>query len=170
MVTHWSEFTKYKDAFDYIIESKPKFIIEYGGGYSTYYINQLLDELNYGAKVITFESEPEWLEKYNQAGYNEKGSIRFAPIEYVDKDNGYIKYRHSYEGFEEVDFVIIDGPDYRLYTTSTGQPSNATTNLKDIVELKGEEIPYFVEGRLGTVRYYEKDCKYTKRIEQLSKH
>lgn len=165
----WREFTKYKNAFEYIIENRPMLIVEYGGGTSTYFINQLLDELDYGGRVITFESEQEWLDRYNEVGHNTKGSIRFAAIEFVDREKGLLRYDHSYDGLENVDFVIIDGPDYRLYPTPSNHPSNATTNLKDLVELKGEEIPYFIDGREGCVKYYKINCGYTKHVQQITK-
>lgn len=166
MKKHWSFFTKYQNAFNYIQEHKPKLIIEYGGGESTAYVEMLLEELGYGGKIIAFESEQEWFDDHTKLGYNKNNSIRLAPIKWVNQEKGYLEYIHSYDDLLEVDMVIIDGPDYRIYLDKDGNPSGVTTNLQRLVELKGEEIPYFIDGRTGCVNYYKNVCKYTKHIFQ----
>jgi hypothetical protein len=162
---HWSEFKKYENAFKWIVENKPKLIVEYGGGSSTKWINQLLDELDYGGKVIAYENNPEWLEYANNKGENEHGSIRLAQIEVVNRDKGYVRYVHPIEDVEEVDLVIIDGPDYRVFLDTRGHPSNATDNLELIVNHLGREVPYFIDSRTGVVEYYKR-LGYTTHIKQ----
>ena len=165
MANNWREFDKYSKAFEWIIENRPMLIVEYGGGSSTHHINQLLDELNYGGKVIAYENNPKWLEHANDKGENEHGSIRLAEIQVINHDLGYCRYVHPIEDVEEVDMVIIDGPDYRVLLDPRGNPFNATDNLELIVNHLGREVPYFVDSREGVVRYY-KDLGYTTQIPQ----
>lgn len=167
MKLHWTLFTKYREAFTYIQEHRPKLIVEYGIGISTYYIDMLLTELDYGGRVIGFESEKKWFDVHEKHGYNSKGNARLVPVEIIDKEKGYVEYMHSYSDLKEVDMVIIDGPDYRIYTNDNGSPSNVTLNLQRLVEYKGEEIPYFIDGRTGCLRYYNEICGYSTHIEQL---
>ena len=55
------------------------------------------------------------------------------------------------EPYKDVDFMIIDGPDYRLY----GDKLGVTTNLELLVNYTNKKIPYFIDGRSGTVEYYQ---------------
>lgn len=163
---HWKNNKKYEAVLKHIIEHKPKFIVEYGPGNSTFCINQLLEELDYGAKFISFESEDYYFNFHKNKGYFDESTVKMAPIEYVDKDLGWVKYVHSYEGFEDVDLVIIDGPNLQQYVTSTGSPSNVTTNLEEIVAVTGKEVYYFIDGRGGTLAYYKEKLGYKLNIQQ----
>ncbi len=48
---------KYLSALNYIVEYQPKVIVEYGGGQSTFMITELVNYLDYGGKVIAYESD-----------------------------------------------------------------------------------------------------------------
>lgn len=152
----WQKFDKYKPAFDYIIENKPKHIVEYGGGESTYFINQLLDELDYGGKVTAYENNPKFYEKSHNLGWNIKNSIKLVNIDYIDKNIGAVRYIHTIEEVEDVDFVIIDGPDYRLFTMNNGTPAGITDNLEVLCNKLERTIPFWIEGRSGSQEYYRK--------------
>lgn len=169
MKAHWSQFTKYIDAFKYIQKYKPKLIVEYGGGQSTFCINQLLDELDYGGRVVAFESEKEWMNDHTEKGFNRHGSIHLVPITMQCNIKGHLRYEHSLEGLEKVDFIILDGPDYKTYPVVGGTPSNLTTNIDDLVEIKGEPIPYFIDGRSGCVNYYRAKYPTEYHIKQLTR-
>lgn len=164
MNTSWDTFDKYKIAFDYIIKHKPMHIVEYGGGQSTRFINDLLEELNYGGKITAYENNPEFYEISNSEDWNNKGSIKLVEVEYANETKEHLRYIHPLEEITDVDFVIIDGPDYRLYPDSIGRPSGVTVNLKDIVDFLGKEIPFFIDGRSGCVEYYE-SLNYHKNIQ-----
>lgn len=167
MKAHWSQFTKYREAFTYIQEHKPKLIVEYGGGQSTVYVEMILEELGYGGRVVGFESEQKWFDNHTELGYNKNGSIRLAPIKVVDYQKGYLEYDHSYDDLLDVEMVILDGPDYREYLAADGNPSNVTLNLERLVEAKGEEIPFFIDGRRGCVQYYTRLYGTANHIVQL---
>lgn len=140
----------YEIITSYIIENKPKLIVEYGSGESTYYINNLLDELGYGGRIVSFEDTELYYNVIKDYGWDEKNSVNLVPIELgvVDGWTG-ARYLHSYEGLEEVDYVIIDGPDIGKLDVNT------TFNLLDMWEKFGRFIPYFIDGREGTKRFYE---------------
>ena len=162
---YWREFKKYKQAFKFIEENKPKLIVEYGSGGSTYSLYKCLEELNYGGKLITYEDNSEW---YNDIISNFpflKDSVKLVEIETVNSKKGYLRYNHNLEDIKEAELVILDGPDYKLFLTEDGGPSNVTTNLEDIVNYLGKEIPFFIDGREGCVRYYN-NLNYTKHIIQ----
>ena len=52
--TQYVEDGKYVSAIKHIVEHKPKFIVEYGGGKSTLMITELVNYLDYGGKVIGY--------------------------------------------------------------------------------------------------------------------
>lgn len=160
---NWQKFTKYKVAFDYIIENRPMHIVEYGGGQSTYFINQLLDELDYGGRITAYENNPEFYEISNNSGWNVKNSIKLVDLDFVDTVEGVLRYVHPIEDIQDVDFIIIDGPDYRLYEIDSGGPSSSTDNIKVIYDTLNREIPFWIEGRSGCQRFY-KNLNYSKHI------
>lgn len=162
---YWRNFIKYKAAFKFIEENKPKLIVEYGSGDSTYYLYKCLEELNYGGKLITYEDNPEWYNKSLKDFPFLKDVLKLVKVQTVDSKLGYLKYDHKLEDIKEVEMVVIDGPDYRLFLTEDGGPSNVTTNLEDIVNYLGKEIPFFIDGREGCIGYYN-NLNYSKHIIQ----
>jgi len=150
---------KYLSALNYIVEHQPMFIVEYGGGQSTFMITELLNYLDYGGKVIGYESDEYWYNDHIEKGWNKYNNVKLVNIEQVD---GGVRYIHSMEEVQGVDFVILDGPDLTKFTP---YPC-ATYNLKDIVDYIGQEIPYFIDGRGGTRGFY-KDLGYTTDIGDI---
>ena len=151
----WRKFDKYKPAFDYIIENRPKHIVEYGGGESTYFINQLLDELNYDGKVTAYENNLEFFDFSIKKGWNINDSIKLVNVEYIDREEGVVRYIHTVEEAKDVDFVIIDGPDYRLFPMNDGTPSGITDNLEVLCNKLKKRIAFWIEGRTGSQTYYK---------------
>ena len=155
----WKEFDKYNAAFEFIIKNKPKLIVEYGSGGSTRHLEELLKELNYGGKLISFEDNKKFFDKTCS-------SIRLVEVEIVDSAIGSLRYVHDLDLIKDVEFVIIDGPDYKRYPNYQGNPSNLTLNLQDIVEYLNKEIPFFIDGRTGCINYYNNVLGYKTHIEQ----
>lgn len=154
---------KYSGAYNYIITHRPKFIVEYGGGQSTYFITELVNSLDYGGKVIGYESNPEWFASHVKNGWNKYNNIFLVDIEhtiYSDKFS-VVRYKHSLEEVKDVDFIIIDGPDLTQFTPYP----TATINLLDIVEEFNREIPYFIDGRRGTRDFYRSKLKQNLEVE-----
>jgi hypothetical protein len=163
----------YKFLIDYIEVYRPKFIVEYGSGVSTYIIDKLIGELDYGAEFISFEDDKYWYEIIKDEGLDVNNRVQLVDLEYerisskssvpIGDSNlpseftySACRYKHSYVGFENVDFVIIDGPDVNKRKVST------TLNLYDIVK-KYDIRPFFwIDYRKTTKRFYaEFDLEYT---------
>ena len=158
--TQYVEDGKYISAIKHIVEHKPKFIVEYGGGKSTLMITELVNYLDYGGKVIGYENDESFYNQYIEMGWNKHNNIKLVDVVQFDKGNrSYVKYNHTMKDIKGVDFVIIDGPNLRKFEPFP----YSTTNLEDIVEHLGYEIFYFIDGRLGTKKYYD-ELGYTKNI------
>ena len=83
-------------------------------------------------------------------GLDPKGSVNLVPVETgIEDGSSGARYIHSYEGLEEVDFVIIDGPDIGALKVKT------TFNLLDMWRKFHKFIPYFIDGRKGTYQFYK---------------
>ena len=155
----WKEFDKYNAAFKFIIKNKPKLIVEYGSGGSTYFLQELLNELDYGGKLISFEDNEKFYDK-------SCSNIRLVKVEIVDRIKGSLRYVHDLDLIKDVELVIIDGPDYQRYLNDEGNPTNLTLNLQDIVEHLNKEVPFFIDGRTGCINYYNNVLGYKTHIEQ----
>ena len=171
---------KYLSAINHIIENKPKFVVEYGGGKSTWFLTELINYLDYGGKIVGYESEEFWYNDHVKNGWNEHNNIKLVDaVEYVLKndncrDTAGVRYIHPIEDVEGVDFVIIDGPDLsdELWEYNPG----TTFNLMDIINHIGYEIPFFIDGRDGTQDFYTYNesrlgnyfsCKYKTNIGDI---
>ena len=73
--------------------------------------------------------------------------VELVPFERQEDKVG--RYYHSYDKMEEVDFIIIDGPDTGRYNI------RATTNVVDLHErFPNNKINVFIQGRYSTTNYY----------------
>jgi len=170
---------KYLGAINYIVEHKPKFIVEYGGGQSTFAITKLLNYLDYGGKIVGYESDEYWYEDHIKNGFNEHNNLKLVDITYTRRDRKYatygVGYVHPIKDIEGVDFVILDGPDLSKFRNNenpnlhglTNKDATTTFNLEDIVNHLGKQIPYFIDGRNGTVRYYQEFLEYDKIVKDV---
>lgn len=156
----WTNFDKYRGALDYIIEYKPKHIVEYGSGESSFIIKELLDHLDYGGKVTSYEDNSFFLDKANELGWNNENTIKLVDIEYTDKDRGIVRYIHPTEDIHDVDFIILDGPDYKRFKDNNGNPGNITDNIEVIYNTIKYDVPFWIDGRTGCREYY-KNLGYT---------
>ena len=147
---------KYFAVISYIINNKPKLILEYGGGKSTFIISKILKELNYGGKIVAFEDLKKYYDSHENQGYNLDNNIVYTPESKIDGE--FFTYIHDLEPYKDVDLIIIDGPDQRVTKT------NITLNLELFVNYLKKEIPYFIDGRVGSVNYYKDVKKYKSEI------
>ena len=150
---------KYFAAFKHIYDKKPNLVLEYGGGQSTWILQLFINELNYGGVIHSFESEKKYYDYHVESGYNEFNNIHFT--ESIVIGNGF-EYKHDLETYNDVEFIILDGPDYNLYTECT-----YCLNLQRYVELLGKEIPYFIDGREGDVYHNETTLGYVSEIKDV---
>ena len=136
---------------DHITKYKPKCIIEYGSGYSTRVIQKTIDELDLKTKFFSFEDNKHFYDVIKN-NIELTDSVQLCPIEkagdWGNKDK-LARYYHDYKGMEDVDFVIIDGPDVGRYNIY------ATINVDDLHErFPNNKINVFIQGRKSTTEYY----------------
>jgi hypothetical protein len=136
----------------YITDNKPKNIVEYGSGISTFLIDRLITELDYGATFISFEDDSYWYDKIKKSGLDENNRVKLVDMTThnitIDTSFVGVRYHHGYEELKNTDFVIIDGPELNKLN------ANATLNLQDMVESIGYIPPYWIDGRSDTIEYY----------------
>lgn len=149
----------------YICKYKPKHILEYGSGESTYLINKQLKELDYGGKITSYEDNQYWYNAIKSGGLDEANSVIYTECLMLEErvlSSVCVRYQHSYEHLTDVDLVLIDGPDLRNYTPV----ADVTINLMDLVNFTGNQVPFYIDGRRGTQTFYER-LGYTKDIAKL---
>lgn len=162
--TFW-DMGKYVNALKHIEEHTPKFIVEYGGGQSTFMLTEFVNYLDYGGKVVGYECNSYWYNDHIENGWNKHNNIKLVdavediywPVvgeHHYGKVTG-VRYIHPIEDIEGVDFVILDGPALKDFKS---EPST-TFNLMDIVNHLGYTIPYFIDGRSGTRNFYGNNTK-----------
>lgn len=128
---------------DYLSKNRLKHIVEYGSGVTTFLISKLIQDLNLDTKFDSYEDLPNYYyhtrKKYNIS----KECLHLVDIEQVTKNTG--RYVHSYDGFNDVDFVIIDGP-----RASWG----ITLNYEDICSTFSITPNLWIDGRIKCREYY----------------
>ena len=150
----------YDILIEYITEHKPKCIVEYGSGFSTRVIQKTINELGLNTKFFSFEDNKYYYDIIKE--YIELTDVvKLVPFERQDDKTG--RYYHSYDGMEDVDFVMIDGPDTGRYNI------RATTNVVDLHErFPNNKINVFIQGRDSTTNYYVK--KYGDKFKHIDKY
>jgi len=139
----------YSGFLEYIELFKPKFIVEYGSGISTYLIDKLITKLDYGAEFISFEDCEHWYNKLKVGGVDINNRVHLVDLgfEEVNGKKG-CRYIHDYDGYEKTDFVLLDGPNVNKLGVDT------TLNLYDIVEKFKVRPAYWIDGRKRTKQFY----------------
>ena len=92
--------------------------------------------------------------------------MQLCPMEKVGSWKGNDKlarYYHSYDGMEDVDFVIIDGRDVGRYNI------RAVINVVDLHErFSNNKINVFIQGRKETTKFYIE--KYGDSFKRIGKN
>jgi len=144
----------------YITEHKPKCIVEYGSGFSTRVIQKTINDLGLDTKFFSFEDNKYYYDTIKEH-IELTDVVKLVPFERQDDKLG--RYYHSYDGMEDVDFVMIDGPDTGRYNI------RATTNVVDLHErFPNNKINVFIQGRISTTEYYIE--KYGDKFKKMDKN
>ena len=138
----------------YIIDKKPKNIIEYGSGFTTLLISTLLEDLNYGGSLITFEDSEDFYKMTESIGFYEKingdSRVELVPLKFeniLDKKCCY--YDYDLNKIESVDFVLDDGPDLLKHS------ANVASSMLKLKEHFNSYFEYIIDGRIGTTEFYK---------------
>lgn len=143
--------------FEYLVTKKPRVVLEYGPGVSTYFMNRVIEECNLPTKVIAFENDLQYYTQIQSAGTMDKWqSIRLVPmlLEHVmdnhERPFSTAQYVHDYDSLEKVDLIIIDGPHVNRYGVTI------TNNISKFVDYWGFYPDLYFDERVPTREYYEK--------------
>ena len=145
--------TDYLFLIDYVLTNTPKCIVEYGTGYSTWLINELIHDYKLDIYLISHEDDKTFFRWALQNLHIPREVIHFTPCSAVpERSTGKYKvgkYNDNYEGYPDVDFIITDGPG----PTPAGD-FNVTDNYRLIREYQDRKIPHWIDGRGITKDYY----------------
>jgi len=138
----------------YIIDKKPKSIIEYGSGFTTFLISTLLEDLNYGGSLVTFEDTEDFYKMAESIGFfekmNGKNRVELVPLKFETiSDKKCCYYDYDLNKIESVDFVLDDGPDLIRYG------AQVSTSMLKLKEHFDTPFDYLIDGRIGTTEFYK---------------
>jgi hypothetical protein len=138
---------------DYILTNEPKCIVEYGSGYSTWLINELINDYKLDIYLISHEDSQQYLEWILANLYVPREVINLTPVKAcpeLDTDIFKVgKYNDNLEAYPEVEMVITDGPG-----PCQAGDFNVTDNYRLICEYQDTKIPHWIDGRKFTKQYY----------------
>jgi len=154
----------------YIIDKKPKSIIEYGSGFTTLLMSTLLEDLNYGGSLVTFEDSEDFYKMTESIGFYEKmngnNRVELVPLKFetdtefegplshktrrFPSDKKCCYYDYDLNKIDSVDFVLDDGPDLIRYG------SQVATSMLKLKEHFNTPFEYLIDGRIGTTEFYKK--------------
>lgn len=139
----------------YIHIKKPKSIIEYGSGFTTLLFSTLLEDLDYGGSLVTFEDSEDFYKMTEAIGYYEKmngnNRVELVPLKFeTNSDKKCCYYDYDLNKIDSVDFVFDDGPDLIRYG------AQVSTSMLKLKEHFDTPFDYLIDGRIGTTEFYKK--------------
>ena len=138
----------------YVHIKKPKSIIEYGSGFTTFLFSTMLEDLDYGGSLITFEEHEGFYKMADAIGFYEKmngnNRVELGPLKFeTNSDKKYCYYDYDLNKIDSVDFVFDDGPDLIRYKCNA---SMCMLNLKKHFD---SSFDFLIDGRIGQQEYYK---------------
>lgn len=138
----------------YIHEKKPMTIIEYGSGLTTHLMATILNDLDYGGRLVAFEDQKAFYDLCASCGYYEQmtgaNEVRIAPLQFgCHKHLRYSEYIHDLNEFSSIDFVFDDGPDIHKYGTWF------TNNITLIERHFQAPFDFLIDGRITSQKYHK---------------
>ena len=144
----------------YIHEYRPKSIVEYGSGMTTLLMSTILEDLNYGGSISTFEDDHKYYSLGESTGLyskmNGKNKIELTPVVVSDKKQCY--YDHNINKIDSVDFVLDDGPNINKYNC------DASINMIMLQEHFKKPFSFLIDGRIRQQKFYQ--SKYGDKVKQ----
>ena len=148
----------YLELYNYIITKKPNYILECGGGISTFVIAKALEKISFNTSetylVVTME---EILEFHEQLKHNFpddlKKFVNFVHSERVEKK--YMFYCGvGYKNIPkyEYEFIFIDGPDH---FSPVDNIKKFNFDLISAIQISSKSINGIIDTRLGTSYCYQ---------------
>ena len=122
--------------------------------FTTLLISTLLEDLNYGGSLITFEDSEDFYKMTESIGFYEKingdSRVELVPLKFeniLDKKCCY--YDYDLNKIESVDFVLDDGPDLLKHS------ANVASSMLKLKEHFNSYFEYIIDGRIGTTEFYK---------------
>jgi hypothetical protein len=99
-----------------LLINQRKTVLEFGSGYSTFVLNQLINKFNLNIQVFSVDQDEDWI-KFLSSNYN-LNNIQFIHAKlnknFEHKNKSYFWYDtneiNSYLNDKKIDLVLIDGP------------------------------------------------------------
>lgn len=144
----------YRFLIDYILTENPKCIVEYGSGYSTWLLSQLIVDFNLDTILISHESDRQYFYFINNNLKIDRKILHHTPLriapEHTTEKYKAVRYLDIVKNYPKVDLVITDGPG-----PSPLGNFNVTTNYLDIVNIQEGNRPYhWIDGRETTKDFF----------------
>ena len=138
----------------FITKFKPKHIIEYGPGFSTYLISNIIKDLDYKVKFTSYEDHPKYYNNVKKNGMDPLNVVELVDYQITVKDNlYYFEYLHDYDKHKDVDCIFVDGPG-RLTIYEEFKP-NVNLNLEKFIFKLNKPILHAIDGRHDTGVHYQ---------------
>ncbi len=153
-----AHYSDYFQLFDYVTRNKPKYILECGGGITTFVIAKALEKISYKSSmnhlIISMEELIEYHEEIKQIFPPElKKFVNFIHSPRIEKKHmfycgvGYKDIpRYDYE------FVFVDGPDN---FSPVDKIRKFNFDLITAIQISSKPIDAFIDTRLATCYCYQ---------------
>jgi len=152
-VTMGVTYDIYRNLSRLILNKRPKHIIEYGSGFTTAYIERVIEELDYKPTFVSYEHIPYYFDKAKEMGLDPHNCMELVDMTIEDRDGFYYcTYIHDLEKHRDVDLVFIDGPG--IVVVDEVRKQNINLNLEVLVNEFDKKINYLIDGRHNTQAYY----------------
>lgn len=152
VVTGCEDFD-YLFLIDYFLTHQPKCVVEYGSGYTTWLMHELVNDYKLDTYIISHENEKQYFDWILSNIHVPRELINLTPIHPLPELNfdGFTvcRYNDKPETYPDVDLVITDGPG----PTPLGN-FNVTNNYLEICKVQNRKIPHWIDGRKYTKKYY----------------
>lgn len=159
LVTMGADYGFYNALTNHILHKKPKYIVEYGPGFTTVLLHRISQDLDYDLKVISYENDPIWFDRLNEINCNPFGTMELVDLKIQKETDGlyYCYYDHSPLAHKDIDFAIIDGPGE--VEINGLHKRNINVNVDLMEKSLDREIERIIDGRHETQVYYRLNYK-----------
>lgn len=178
-----AEYIFYNTLIKFILNNKPKFILELGSGYTTYLMGTLIQDYNLDTKLLSLENDKKWYDWIKKEKLDPLDSVVMSDLESWNKDGKvFVKYTYDYN-LDEVDYIVLDGPGHFEHEFEVGECQVVTKtwpkdnreshelniteshthtvkrginyNYCEILEKQNKPVAMLIDGRHDTRKFYE---------------
>jgi hypothetical protein len=150
------DYRFYNNLIKLILEQTPKFILEYGSGYTTYLMGHIIKDYKLDTKLLSLENEPKWYKWMKDENFDILNSIVLCDLKsWRDGESTFVKYIYDGYNADDVDFVLLDGPGHFYLDGETELVKNGINyNYYELI-VDGPRY-VLIDGRHDTQVFYRK--------------